>query len=614
MVTPAPTVDATHFDPLEEILRLCAAAAPAPWYPRDFAKLSGISLGELAVDVEFLWQEGLLRPASQPGDVVPGVTLTDAGARALADPEGLAALRDGLHATRTRDTAARRTLREVGPPVVSRVLLVINVLVFAAGFLLAMGRGSGQAFLAGNGTITVLEVLHRSGSVSADDIIAGQWWRLLTAAFVHGSVLHLVMNMSMLAFGLGLTETMWGRSRYLLIYLVAAFGGNCLAVAWPTFIEIRLAGGAGEIAQPVVGASGALCGVLASMMTWLLLNGRHLPRGAASQLRTSLIAAGVLLVYISLFPQVSGLCHLGGALFGAGAAALLHFQRWSTGLMRWAAMAGLVALPWGGLRIIDHERATDPRWPKAEHRIFEQLYKQRIADVAGESVWVYQRRIAPLLKEPPRKRDAGRIERALAEAASRQPALVVLASDLARAGPYHDPDTEREREGARAWAEELAEKFAKAEDVLRRNVNAAEEDDVEERAFSRQFLSRIPDTMGRAIKLYRDEVQPLLKTSPRERDRATVDKVALDVDRMQHELTDLTTALGEAGPYGNEQVEPARLMAERYAAARTALMEATARCLRSGENWTPADEAALQKQADEVASLRSEWEKLVERQ
>jgi membrane associated rhomboid family serine protease len=615
MTTPVSSTDAGGIDPLEDILRRCAAAAPSPWYPRQYAKRAGIPLAELAVDVEFLWLEGYLRPASQAGDPVSGLTLSEAGVHLLANPEGLAALREGRHGTRARDRAARSALRAVGSPVVSRALLVVNLLVFAGGVWIAMGIGSARAFLAGSATPGVLEVLHRTGSISADDIAAGQWWRLMTAAFVHGGVLHLLMNMSVLAFSFGLAEAMWGRSRYLLIYLVAAFGGNCLAMAWQPAVELSGPGGGRvEVSQPVVGASGALCGVLAATMVWVVFNGRHLPRATATQLRTSLISSAVLLIFISLFRNVSGLCHLGGALFGAASAALLDLHRWRTGPLRWLALAGLVALPWLGMRAIDRARATDPRWHRVERRVFDHLYKQRVATVGGEAEDLFRRHIAPVLHQSPRKRDEGQVRRALADATENHPILVELAAELARAGPYRDADTERDREAELDRVEKLAAKFAEAEDLLKRNANTPEKDEVERTTFSRQFLNRIHETMNRAITLSQGEVKDLLRTPPRDRDRDVSVIAATALKGLTRELKDLTDALGEAGPYGNEEVEHARSTAERYAAARLAQVKELARCLRAGGKWTPEDEATLQKRSEEVAALRSEWERLIEKE
>jgi membrane associated rhomboid family serine protease len=614
MAATVPPTDGLRPDPLEDILRRCAAAAPAPWYPRQFVKNAGISMAEVAADVEFLWMEGLLRSESRPGDRVPGVTLTEAGARVLADPTALAALREGPHAARARDAAARRALRGGVAPVISRALLVVNVIVFGVGVFIATGRGVAQAFLAGYGSPVVIEVLHRTGSVSAEDIAAGRWWRLVTAAFVHGGLLHLIMNMSMLGFGFGVAEAMWGRVRYFLIYMLAAFGGNCVAMAWHPSTEILTPGGPIEVSQPVVGASGALCGILGATMVWVLLNGRHLPRGTAGHMRMSLIVSAVLLIFISLFPQVSGLCHLGGALFGAAAAVLLHFHRWGSASIRWATVVAILCLPWLGVKAIERQQATDPRWHKVERRVFDQMYRTRIAETIGESERFYARRVEPILSDAPGKRDAGQMEHVLSELAERRPALSALAEDLRHTGPYRDAEVERQRQTALERAEQLASKLDGATKALKENANTPQQSDAEERAFTRQFLSRIPAATGRALKLDRDSVWPLLATVPGQRDASAVEKALAKVERSTRELSDLVASLREAGPYHNGEVEPARLAAERYLTARAALLETEARCLRAGDKWTADDNAALHKQEDEVSTLRTEWEKLVERQ
>jgi hypothetical protein len=121
------------------------------------------------------------------------------------------------------------------------------------------------------------------------------------------------------------------------------------------------------------------------------------------------------------------------------------------------------------------------------------------------------------------------------------------------------------------------------------------------------------DTMREAIDLHRNRLLPVLKTPPAKRDAAVVDRALRAAEPSQRELNNLTEALGEAPHYGNEQVEQARLAAERYAAARTTMMQTTIRCLQAGTRWTAEDEAGLQKQITAVAELGADWEKLLER-
>jgi len=488
----------------------------------------------------------------------------------------------------------------------------MNVLVFVFGMWIAFNVRSLMPFLAGNQTKVVSEVLHRSGSVTAEDIVEGSWWRLLTAAFVHGSVLHIFMNMSMVAMSFGLIESMWQRWRFLLIYLLAAFGGDCLAVAWQPTVKVIEQEVERDQVMQLVGASGAICGMLAATLVWVLFNGTHLPRTTASQLRFSLITSAIVIFFISLFPQVSGLGHLGGALFGGAAAILLHIHRWKTGVLRWVALAGIIALPWLGFQLIDRARAADPRWLRVEQQVFEKHFRHQVASTTGEVEELFRRHIAPVLYQAPQKRDEAKIRIAIDDARDQRPALAQLANELKKAGPYRNADTEREREAALGQVEKLQEKLTQAEDVLSRNVNSPERDEKEREVFSRQFLNRIREIMRASIRLSRGEVAELIKTPPRERDPGLAAAAGQAVKQAANDLRRLSEALGEAGPFGDDDVEKARKTAKRYSDARLAQMNEMLRCLKSGTKWTPQDQDSLDEKAQEAAEARSEWEKLIE--
>jgi hypothetical protein len=347
-------------------------------------------------------------------------------------------------------------------------------------------------------------------------------------------------------------------------------------------------------------------------MVWVLFNGRHLPKETASSLRTSLLTSAILIVFISLFPQVSGLGHLGGALFGAAAAVLLHLHRWKTGPIRWLALAGVVALPYLGLYAINRARASDPRWRQVEQRVFVQHYLHRIRDATGDAREAFRLHIAPVYFESPPKRNEAMVRRALENVKEQRPILLALAADLTRAGPYYDADTEHERESSLQRVQEIADKLGQAQDVLERNVNAPEREEKESAVFSRQFLTRIRDSMRRAITLSQGGAKDLLMAPPRERDRGVVAIALTEIKAVTRELSALNDALSEVGPFGSEDLEHARQTAKRYTEARLGQMNGIARCLRAGDKWTPEDEQKLQKQADEAAASRAEWEKLLE--
>lgn len=132
--------------------------------------------------------------------------------------------------------------------------------------------------------------------------LLGEWWRVLTAAFLHVGPVHLVFNMlALLVFGSELERSL-GRWRFLGVYLVSALGGAA---------AIQLLG---DPRVPVAGASTAIYGLLGTLGVLMVARRQDL-RGLLT-----LLAINVL---ISFLPGVSLLGHLGGLVAGAAAAGLL---------------------------------------------------------------------------------------------------------------------------------------------------------------------------------------------------------------------------------------------------------------------------------------------------
>jgi membrane associated rhomboid family serine protease len=128
-------------------------------------------------------------------------------------------------------------------------------------------------------------------------VLYGEWWRLLTAAFLHGSWLHIAFNMYVL-FVLGPTlERVLGHARFVVLYVVAALGGS---VASYTFSDPRTVS---------VGASGAIFGLMGA----LIVAGRRM-RWDITQV---LILLGINVVIGFLSPEVDWRAHFGGLVVGA---------------------------------------------------------------------------------------------------------------------------------------------------------------------------------------------------------------------------------------------------------------------------------------------------------
>jgi membrane associated rhomboid family serine protease len=137
-------------------------------------------------------------------------------------------------------------------------------------------------------------------------VYLGDWWRPVTAAFLHIGPVHLVLNMlALLVFGSEL-ERQLGRWRYLALYLISVLGGA-------TAIQLF-----GDPGIPVAGASTGVYGLLGGLGVLMLVN-RQDVRGLLTLLAIN--------VFISFLPGLSLLGHLGGLVAGALAAGLLALTR-----------------------------------------------------------------------------------------------------------------------------------------------------------------------------------------------------------------------------------------------------------------------------------------------
>jgi membrane associated rhomboid family serine protease len=134
--------------------------------------------------------------------------------------------------------------------------------------------------------------------------IDGQWWRLITAQFVHGDVLHLLANMWVLFNAGRLARQVYGSAAFLGIYFGTGLCGFLASLAW-------------NPANVSVGASGAIFGVLAAFMAFLLHQRAQLP---ASMLRahwkSTLIFIVFNLVSGALQANIDNAAHVGGMVSG----------------------------------------------------------------------------------------------------------------------------------------------------------------------------------------------------------------------------------------------------------------------------------------------------------
>jgi membrane associated rhomboid family serine protease len=148
------------------------------------------------------------------------------------------------------------------------------------------------------------------GSLIGGFVADGEWWRLVTSAFIHASPIHLLFNMIMLWWFGSALEGLLGRVRYLGVVLVSILGGSAGAL---------LATQANEL---TVGASGAVFGILGA---GVVLERRQIMVFGGGAL--AVVVLNLMLTF--LIPGISIGGHLGG--LAGGAAATLALSRFGRG-------------------------------------------------------------------------------------------------------------------------------------------------------------------------------------------------------------------------------------------------------------------------------------------
>jgi rhomboid protease GluP len=177
--------------------------------------------------------------------------------------------------------------RPSSPPYITYALLVINIVIF---LLQVAGE-----YLVGYDVVAGL------GLKVNELILQGEYWRLFTPMFLHGSILHLGFNMyALFIFGPGL-ERYYKHGRFLLLYLLGGFAGNVFSFMFS--------------ASPSLGSSTAIFGLLAAEGVFLYQNQKVLG-GVARRALNNIIMIAIVNFIIGLSPGIDNWGHMGGLLGG----------------------------------------------------------------------------------------------------------------------------------------------------------------------------------------------------------------------------------------------------------------------------------------------------------
>ena len=184
------------------------------------------------------------------------------------------------------------------------MLIGINVALFLVELVLgAVG------FMGGGNTQVLVDL---GALVPAYVAVKHEYWRLFTAMFLHGGLLHIAFNMYALYLGGSFLEALAGKGKYLAIYLVAGLAGNVAVYLLASPFSVT------------IGASTAIFGVFGALFVYSLHN-RDSAAGRALRSMGTVILINLVITF--LIPGISWQGHIGGLVGGVARRRGAHVVR-----------------------------------------------------------------------------------------------------------------------------------------------------------------------------------------------------------------------------------------------------------------------------------------------
>jgi rhomboid protease GluP len=157
------------------------------------------------------------------------------------------------------------------------------------------------------------DLVDRFAKVSAR-IREGEVWRLVTASFLHGGLVHLAVNALALS-AIGPTvERLYGRTLFLLVFVLGGAAGFAASTAL--------------VEQPSLGASAGIFALLGVLLGFAMRHGRYIPsRARRAMIREILTVAALNLALGLMVPFIDNAAHAGGFAGGLALGLLLRPPR-----------------------------------------------------------------------------------------------------------------------------------------------------------------------------------------------------------------------------------------------------------------------------------------------
>ncbi|WP_407551436.1 rhomboid family intramembrane serine protease [Streptomyces sp. Pv4-95] len=185
------------------------------------------------------------------------------------------------------------------PRLITKILLGINAAVLIA--VLATGDDLVDR-------LDMLGLAFDPNRAQLAGVAEGEWYRLVSAMFLHQQLPHFAFNMLSLWWLGPSLEAALGRVRFIALYLLSGLGGSALSYLLAAQN------------QPSLGASGAIFGLLGATAV--------LMRRMNYDMKPVLILLGLNLVFTFLWPNIAWQAHVGGLVVGAAVAfGMVHAPR-----------------------------------------------------------------------------------------------------------------------------------------------------------------------------------------------------------------------------------------------------------------------------------------------
>lgn len=173
------------------------------------------------------------------------------------------------------------------------------------------------------GDTSSAQFMYEHGALYPTNVLGGEWYRLVSAMFLHFGAEHLISNMFMQYFLGDMLLRALSQWKFAVVYVLAGIGGNVASLVMMIVT--------GDFAV-AAGASGAIYGIIGALLWVVLRNGGKFESISVPRM---LLATALYITYGFTTEGVDAWAHLGGAVIGFLAAVILYRRKVTATIEQW---------------------------------------------------------------------------------------------------------------------------------------------------------------------------------------------------------------------------------------------------------------------------------------